>query len=40
LKQYDRPGFFGGIVKMDIDTFKAAAFDIKNKGKPLKKMAA
>ncbi|MDR1232158.1 MAG: hypothetical protein LBK61_12265 [Spirochaetaceae bacterium] len=37
LKQYDRPGFLGSIVKMDIDTFKEKAFDVKNKGKPLKK---
>jgi hypothetical protein len=33
LKQYDRSGFFGGIVKMDIGTFKEEAFDQKNKGK-------
>jgi hypothetical protein len=37
LKQYDRPGFFGDILKMDIDTFKEEAFDKKNKGKCLKK---
>ncbi|MDR1837617.1 MAG: hypothetical protein LBQ89_08170 [Treponema sp.] len=37
LKQYDRPGFFGDIVKMDIDTFKEEAFNPENKGKPLKK---
>jgi hypothetical protein len=40
LKQYDRPGFFGDIVKMDIDTFKTKAFDPKNKGHPLEKCAA
>jgi hypothetical protein len=40
LKQYDRPGFLGDIVKMDIDTFKEEAFDKKNKGKPLKKKSA
>jgi hypothetical protein len=40
LKQYDRPGFLGSIVKMDIDTFKEKAFDIKNRGKPLKKAVA
>jgi hypothetical protein len=40
LKQYDRPGFFGDIVKMDIDTFKEEAFDTKNKGRPLKRRAA
>jgi hypothetical protein len=27
LKQYDRPGFFGDIVEMDIDTFKEKVFD-------------
>jgi hypothetical protein len=37
LKQYDRPGFLGNIVKMDIDTFKEEAFDLQNKGKPLKR---
>jgi hypothetical protein len=37
LKQYDRPGFLGNIVKMDIDTFKEKAFDVRNKGKPLQK---
>jgi hypothetical protein len=37
LKQYDRPGFFGDIVKMDIDTFKEEAFNPGNKGKPLKR---
>jgi hypothetical protein len=37
LKQYDRPGFFGDILKMDIDTFKEEAFDPQNKGKPLKR---
>ncbi len=37
LKQYDRPGFFGDMVVMDIETFKEKAFDIKNKGKSLKK---
>jgi hypothetical protein len=37
LKQYDRPGFFGSILKMDIDTFKEEAFDPRNKGKPLQK---
>jgi hypothetical protein len=37
LQQYDRPGFFGDILKMDIDTFKEKAFDAKNKGKPLKR---
>jgi hypothetical protein len=37
LKQYDRPGFLGDIVKMDIDTFKEEAFNQKNKGKPLKR---
>ncbi|MDR1219703.1 MAG: hypothetical protein LBK73_08860 [Treponema sp.] len=36
LKQYDRPGFFGDIVKMDIETFKEKAFDPKNKGKKLR----
>jgi predicted kinase len=35
LKQYDRPGFFGSIIEMDIDTFKETAFDDGNKGKPL-----
>jgi hypothetical protein len=40
LKQYDRPGFFGDIVKMDIDTFKEEAFNAKNKGKPLKRKVA
>jgi hypothetical protein len=35
MKQYDRPGFFGSILKMDIDTFKEEAFNKKNKGKPL-----
>ena len=40
LKQYDRPGFFGNIIKMDIDTFKEAAFDKGNKGRPLVKRAA
>jgi len=40
LKQYDRPGFFGDIVKMDIDTFKEEAFNPDNKGKPLQKGAA
>ena len=35
LSQYDRPGFLGDIVKMDIDTFKEKAFDPKNKGKKL-----
>jgi hypothetical protein len=40
LKQYDRPGFFGGVMKMDIDTFKEEAFNAKNKGKPLKRRAA
>jgi hypothetical protein len=35
LKQYDRPGFFGDIVKMNIETFKDKAFDPKNKGKKL-----
>jgi hypothetical protein len=40
LKQYDRPRFFGSIVKMDIDAFKEKAFDIGNKGKPLQKTAA
>jgi hypothetical protein len=40
LKQYDRPGFFGSIVKMDIDTFKEEAFDTENKGKPLMRRAA
>jgi hypothetical protein len=35
MKQYDRPGFFGSIIKMDIDTFKEKAFDPKNKGKRL-----
>jgi hypothetical protein len=35
LKQYDRPGFFGNIVEMDIDTFKEEAFNPANKGKPL-----
>jgi hypothetical protein len=37
LKQYDRPGFFGNIVKMDIDTFKEEAFNPANKGKPLER---
>jgi len=37
LKQYDRPGFFGDIIKMDIDTFKDLAFNKENKGKVLKK---
>ena len=37
LKQYDRPGFFGDIVKMDIDTFKEEAFNPGNKGKPIKR---
>jgi len=40
LKQYDRPGFFGNIIKMDIDTFKETAFDKRNKGRPLVKRAA
>jgi hypothetical protein len=40
LKQYDRPGFFGDIIKMDIDTFKEEAFDVGNKGKPLTRRAA
>jgi hypothetical protein len=40
LKQYDRPGFFGNIVKMDIDTFKEKAFDVRNKGRPLQKTVA
>jgi hypothetical protein len=35
LKQYDRPGFLGGISVMDIDTFKQKAFDPNNKGKKL-----
>jgi hypothetical protein len=39
LKQYDRPGFFGTIITMDIDTFKEKAFDKKNKGKPLGRAA-
>jgi predicted ABC-type ATPase len=33
--QYDRPGFFGDMIRMDINTFKKEAFDICNKGKPL-----
>jgi hypothetical protein len=37
LKQYDRPGFFGDIIKMDIDTFKDKAFDPENKGRVLEK---
>jgi hypothetical protein len=37
LKQYDRPGFLGNIVKMDVDTFKEEAFDPKNKGRPLQR---
>ncbi len=36
LKQYDRPGFFGSIDKMSIDTFKGKAFDPANKGKMIK----
>jgi hypothetical protein len=40
LKQYDRPGFFGNIIKMDIETFKEEAFDVKNKGRPLEIRAA
>jgi hypothetical protein len=40
LKQYDRPGFFGDMIKMDIDTFKEEAFNEKNKGKTLQKRAA
>jgi len=35
MKQYDRPGFFGGIISMSIDDFKEEAFNIKNKGKPI-----
>ena len=35
LKQYDRPGFFGDMIRMDIETFKEKAFDINQKGKPL-----
>ncbi|MDR0583272.1 MAG: hypothetical protein LBG57_02840 [Treponema sp.] len=37
LRQYDRPGFLGNIVKMDIDTFKEKVFDMGNKGKPIQK---
>jgi hypothetical protein len=37
LKQYDRPGFFGSILKMDIDTFKEKIFNDKNKGKIIRK---
>jgi hypothetical protein len=31
--QYDRPGFFGNMEEMDIDTFKEKVFDENNKGK-------
>jgi hypothetical protein len=37
LRQYDRPGFLGAIVKMDIDTFKETIFDKNNKGKRIEK---
>ena len=35
LSQYDRPGFFGSMDKVDIDDFKAMALDKNNKGKRL-----
>jgi len=31
--QYDRPGFFGSMEEMNIDTFKEKVFDENNKGK-------
>ncbi|UTY31706.1 PBECR2 nuclease fold domain-containing protein [Treponema putidum] len=33
LRQYDRPGFFGKMIEMNIEEFKEKAFDKKNKGK-------
>jgi hypothetical protein len=36
VSQYDRPGFLGDIDTMDIETFKAKAFDPNNKGKILR----
>jgi|WetSurMetagenome_2_1015567.scaffolds.fasta_scaffold10886_4 mannose-6-phosphate isomerase-like protein (cupin superfamily) len=35
MKQYDRPGFFGSMEEIDIDTFRRKAMEDKNKGKKL-----
>jgi hypothetical protein len=37
LKQYDRHGFLGSILEMNIEDFKELAFDVKNRGKRLEK---
>jgi len=35
MKQYDRPGFFGSMEEIDVDTFRRKAMEDKNKWKKL-----